>query len=97
MNRIEKKVARSRSDKSISRLILFSIVGFSIGYYMLNHIATWENPPMGNTFHIVIGCALIAISLIFLAVIIRKHYFPKKKRKKSHHVFLDNNSTKKEQ
>ncbi|PWA04393.1 hypothetical protein DB895_11620 [Flavobacterium psychrotolerans] len=48
-----------------------------------------ETPFLGNTFHIIFGCILMAISLIFLGFIINK-LFLRKKRKKNHHnhVFL---------
>ena len=72
-----------------TKIISVSIVVMGLGYYMLNYIATWERPPLGVTFHIVLGCALIAISFIVIAVTVKHKYFPKKKARKSRHVFLD--------
>ncbi len=77
------------SNKELRNIILL-LLGFALGYYMLNYVATWEKPPLGNTFHIVMGCAIMAVTAIALGAIIKKTFFPSKpRRKKSRHVFLD--------
>jgi len=65
------------------------VVVFGVGYYVLNHISNRENPPLGNTFHILVGCILMAVSALVLLVTIRKHFFPKKKKSRKPPVFLD--------
>jgi len=70
-------------------IILFSIVLFGIGYYVLNHISTMEKPLLGNTFHIVLGCTLMAISVLLFIIKVKIQFFPKK-RKRTNHVFLEN-------
>ncbi len=61
---------------------------FFLGYYILNSIAALEHPPMGVTFNIVLGCTIIAVSLLVLMYTMKKQYFPKK-RKRTRHVFLN--------
>lgn len=69
--------------------ILLSILLFSLGYYLLNYISIMETPFLGNTFHIVLGCILMAASLIFIGFTINKIYLHKKRKKHHHnHVFL---------
>jgi biotin transporter BioY len=70
-------------------IVLGCVAVFALGWFLLNHVATWEKPPLGNTFHIVFGCIFIAISLIVLGFAIKFRYFPgKKKKKSSRPVFL---------
>lgn len=70
--------------------ILFSIFIFGLGYYILNYISIMETPFLGNTFHIILGCILMATSLIFLGFNINKILLHKKRKKHHHHnhVFL---------
>ncbi|HEY0091742.1 MAG TPA: hypothetical protein VGB43_04565 [Flavobacterium sp.] len=76
--------------KKDNNKIIVCVVGLAIGYYMLNHVATWEKPLLGNTFHIVMGCAIIAVCAIALAIILKERFYPKRKRKtRRQHVFLD--------
>lgn len=90
---------RSQSKASVERfrkerrrrnnlIMLFCIVAFFLGYYILNSIAALEHPPMGVTFNIVLGCTIIAVSALILIYTIKKQYFPKK-RKRTRHVFLN--------
>ncbi len=65
------------------------VAGLALGYYMLDHVATWEEPPLGNTFHIVAGCVLMAGSALLLIKLVRQRYFPKKKKKRDRPIFLD--------
>jgi len=78
------------SQNNSSKIIIGAFVLICIGYYMLNYIAKREDPPLGNTFHIIMGCALMAIAAIAIFAILKKKYFPKKKRRsKSRPVFLN--------
>ncbi|MFC6876846.1 hypothetical protein [Flavobacterium myungsuense] len=47
-----------------------------------------ENPFLGNTFHIILGCILMAVSTLIIVITVKKEFFPKK-RKRTNHVFLD--------
>ncbi len=76
-------------SKTFTKQILLCCAGIIIGYYMLNYIAIQEDPPLGNTFHIVVGCVFIAVSAIGLGFTIKEKYFPKKKRKRSKPIFLE--------
>lgn len=79
---------RDKQNKMLT-ISVACILAFGIGYFMVEFISTRERPPLGMTFHIIVGCLLMAVSLIVLAVTAKKHFFPKKKKKKSRPVFLD--------
>ncbi len=81
------KKSRERNSK-YSKNIAISFVALCIGYFILNYVAALEKPPLGNTFHIVLGCVIIAVSGLFLITNIKKKYFPKK-RKRTKHIFLE--------
>ena len=68
-------------------IILICIVFFILGYYLLNHVSVMENPFLGNTFHIILGCILMALSTLIIVITVKKEFFPKK-RKRTNHVFL---------
>lgn len=81
---------RSKAEKNkFVQVVLLALAAFGIGYYLLNYVATWENPVLGNTFYIVSGCILIAASVIVLLAAIKYRYFPKKKKKASKPIFLN--------
>ena len=69
------------------------IVIFILGYYILEHISTMEDPPLGNTINIIIGSALIFSSGLGILLIIKYIYDSKKKkerrerRRKKHKIF----------
>lgn len=83
-------IERSKREKKKrnNQIILFSIVAFFLGYYILNYVAALERPPIGATFNIILGCTIIAVSLLILIFTIKKQYFPKKRRR-TKHIFLD--------
>ena len=78
-----------------TKIVLICIVTLAVGYYVLNYISNRERPPFGNTFHIIAGCTLIAVSVLVLFVTLKNHFFPKKRKSKSRHVFLEDESSKK--
>lgn len=80
------KYKRGKIFLSIT-LILISVFLFVLGYYLLYHVSIMENPFLGNTFHIILGCVLMAISILLFIITIKKQFFIKK-RNKSHQVFL---------
>ena len=82
--------SKNRKTKRIQniKIILICIVFFILGYYLLNHVSAQEEPFLGNTFHILLGCILMAISILIIGITVKKEFFPKK-RKRTNHVFLD--------
>ncbi len=72
--------------------IAICIVLFVLGQILLEVVSKIEDPPLGNTFYIIIGCILIVGSLLgiyFLIQHIRSIRKKKERRKKSKIVFLD--------
>ena len=83
--RVEKK-----KNANTFQYMLGSFIGICIGYYILNHVATWEDVPLGNTFYVLLGCVMIAAFTVILLVLLKQKYFPKKSRRKSSRpVFLE--------
>ncbi len=82
------------------------IIVFILGNFVLNHISTMEDPPLGHTIYILIGSSLTFLSILGFVLILKYLYDNKKKKerrerkRKKHKVFyLKNNSenkTKKE-
>ena len=54
---------------------------------MLNHMAVVEKPFIGRVFLVIVGCTMMAVSLLVIGVKAQKYFFPKKK-KHSRHIFL---------
>lgn len=83
--------SKSRKTKrNLNIKIVFScFISFGLGYYLLNHVSTLEKPFLGNTFHIISGCILMAIATLVFAYVVKKEFFPKK-RKRTNQVFLNN-------
>lgn len=82
---------KSRKEKRNHnfRIMAICIFFFGLGYYELNYISAQEKPFLGNTFHILLGCVMMAISGIFFFISFKEIFFPEK-RKKSNPVFLEN-------
>lgn len=58
------------------------IIVFILGYIVLNHISTMEDPPMGNTIYILIGSALTFLSILGFILILKYLYDNKKKKER---------------
>lgn len=86
----------SRKERKKKKLLLIfvSCFVFGIGYYILNEVSTWFEVPLGVTFHVILGCSLMAISGIYIGYTIKQLYFTKK-RKRTRRVYLDDNSNEK--
>lgn len=87
---------RERRKKSLL-IILTCCVTLFIGYFILNYIQTDYDPnePQGNTFYIVLGCTIMAISTVVIFLTIKKEYNKtRRKKKKVKHVFLKDHSKK---
>jgi uncharacterized membrane protein len=87
-SRISIDRSKREKKKRNNQIILVCIIAFFLGYYILNYIAALEKPPIGATFNIILGCTIIAVSLLILLFTIKKQYFPKR-RKRTKHIFLD--------
>lgn len=89
--------SRNRQNRTFS-IIAISLLGFAIGYFILEFISTRERPPLGTTFHVIIGCLLMCVSIIVLFVKLKGIFFPRKRKKKgSRPVFLDEDHKEKKQ
>lgn len=80
----------SRSERKIKKLLLIivSCFVFAIGYYLLNEVSTWFEVPLGNTFYVIFGCTLMAVSGIYSGYTIKQLFFTKK-RKRTKRIYLD--------
>jgi len=81
---------RKERKKKKLLLILVSCIVFGIGFYILDEISTWYDVPLGNTFYVILGCSLMAISGIYIGYTIKQLYFTKKK-KRTKRIYLDDN------
>ncbi len=79
---------RREKKKRNNNIILACFLSLFVGHYILNYVATIEEPPLGVTFNIVLGCSIIAVAGIIMFITVKRQYFPKK-RKKTKHIFLD--------
>ncbi len=75
-------------------LIFISCIVFGIGYLFLNVVSGIFEVPLGITFHVILGCTLMAISGIYIGYTIKQLYFTKK-RKRSKRIYLDDSTDKK--
>ncbi|MFN3754779.1 hypothetical protein [Flavobacterium sp.] len=73
--------------------IVLCIAVFILGYFILNHISTMEDPPLGNTIYILVGSALTFLSVLGVILILKYMYDSKKKaqrrerKRKNHRLF----------
>lgn len=81
--------SRKEKQKKVIKITGISTAVLAVGCYLLFVVSRSFKPLLGNTFHILAGCILIAISSLVLAVTLKNHFFPKKKRKRSNVVFLE--------
>jgi len=91
-------------SKSLYQRALIGIVAcilvFIFGYFVLNHISTMEDPPLGNTIYILIGSALTFLPVLGIILIFKYLYDTKKKkerrlrRRKKHRLFFLKDTTK---
>lgn len=58
------------------------IIVFILGYIVLNHISTMEDPPLGNTIYILIGSTLTFLSILGFILILKYLYDNKKKKER---------------
>lgn len=82
------KLEREQKRKTV-RTCFIAVIALAIGCYMLFVLSRSFKPVLGNTFHILVGCILISVSLLVLYVSLKKHFFPKKRKKRSNVVFLE--------
>ena len=79
--------------------IILCVIFIITGYIVLTTIATYEDPPLGHTFYILIGLTLISVGSLGFIMIVKYLYDLKQKkkrreirRKKHKIVFLDKDS-----
>lgn len=86
----------SRRDKRKKKQILIFVacIIFGIGYYFLNVVSTIFEVPLGNTFHVILGCTLMAMSGLYIIYTIKQLYFTKKKAR-TKRIFLNEDELKK--
>lgn len=82
--------SRKERKKKKLLLIIVSCFVFGIGYYILNEVSTWYEVPLGITFHVILGCTLMASSGIYVVYTIKKVFFTKRS-KRTRHIYLDDN------
>lgn len=80
---------RERKKKKIL-LIFISCSIFGLGYYILNEVSTWYDVPLGITFHVILGCTLMASSGIYIIYTINNVFFTKRS-KRTKHIYLEDN------
>lgn len=73
---------------SCYQALFASLLAFIVGEYLLNSVAPMEDPPLGPTFHIVLGCALMIVGLLSIILLIRHlmHLRRKERRRKRNPV-----------
>ena len=72
--------------------IALCVVVFVLGQVLLEVVSKLEDPPLGNTFYIILGCTFMVGSLLAIYFLIKhlRHLRRKKiRRHKSKIVFLD--------
>jgi uncharacterized membrane protein YczE len=85
-------IRREKKKKSLL-YILVSLVVFGIGYYILEVISKGFDLYLGNTFYVILGCSLMAISGVFIIYTISETFFKKRKKKtRIKQVFLKDDS-----
>ena len=77
---------RERKKKKVL-LILVSCLVFGLGFYILYEVSTWHEVPLGITFHVILGCTLMASSGIYIVYTIKRVFFTKR-TKRTKHVYL---------
>jgi membrane protease YdiL (CAAX protease family) len=79
--------SRKERKKKKLLLILVSCFVFGLGYYILNEVSTWYEVPLGITFHVILGCTLMASSGIYVIYTIKTVFFTKRS-KRTKHIYL---------
>ncbi|HSN49110.1 MAG TPA: hypothetical protein VLR29_10130 [Flavobacterium sp.] len=77
---------RERKKKKVL-LILVSCLVFGLGFYIIDEVSTWHEVPLGITFHVILGCTLMASSGIYIVYTIKRVFFTKR-TKRTKHVYL---------
>lgn len=83
--------SRKRPQPLEPKLIALAIAAFILGYFMLNYFAKMEKVILGNTFHIVFGCGLMAGATLYVGWAVYRRFFKKAKKRRSRPVFLNEN------
>lgn len=88
-----RSISRREKKKKSLLYVLVSLVVFAIGYYVLEVISRGFDLYLGNTFYVILGCSLMAISGVFIIYTIKETFFKKKREKtRIKQVFLKDDS-----
>lgn len=77
--------------------IAICAVGFVLGLCSLEIISKLEDPPLGNTFFIILGCTMMVLSVLGIYLLIKHMQYLKKtehRRKNNPIIFLDDEKKK---
>jgi hypothetical protein len=77
---MEKKL-RNKVIKAV--LIILCIPLFILGKFLLNDLSTRYQVFLGPTFHVILGCTLMASSSVYFFYMMNKMLFRKRKRSRS--------------
>ena len=80
---------KQKKKYRLPKIVAISLTVFALGAFMLFHVSRMLKPFLGNTFHILVGCMLMAVALLVLFVNLKNHYFPKKRRTHRRALFLE--------
>lgn len=80
---------RKRPQPIQPKLIALAIAAFALGYVMLNYFAKMERVILGNTFHIIFGCGLMAVATLYIGWAVYRRFLKKPKKRRSRPVFLN--------
>ena len=83
---IRKKPAERKN--ALIKTVLFWTLVLALGYFLVEYVSEMDDPPLGMTFHVIVGCLLIAIALIVLFVKLKSYFFPKRKKNRTRPTFL---------
>lgn len=98
MNSSRSSRSSSRKERKKKKLLLVfaSFFVFGLGYYTLDEVSTWYDIPLGNSFYVILGCTLMAVSGIYIVYTIKQLYFSKK-RTRTKRIYLDDTTDEKKE
>lgn len=67
---------------SCYRALVFCVIAFIAGEFLLNSVAPMEHPPLGRTFNIVVGCGMMIFSVVSVVLLIKHLIYLDRKEKK---------------
>ncbi len=71
-----------KERQSCYKALVICVIAFIAGEHMLNSIAPMEKPPLGRTFHIVVGCGLMICAVVSVVLLVKHLMYLRRKEKK---------------